>query len=260
MKSDLSDKVALVTGSSRGIGLAISDRFAANGATVVYSDVDTEQLDKTIAEREGAAGYELDVTNRGQVKQVVGEIAKRFGRIDILVNNAGINTMVHRVTVDKFPHEEWDRIVSVDLNGVYNLSHEVTQVMRQQGEGRVINITSIAGLVPLRLQCAFTAAKAGVVTFTKAMAIELGKDGILVNAIAPGSTLTDGTKKLFYSKEGQFHDNMQRMLNSVPLGRPGSTDEIAVAALFLADPDNSYMNGHILVVDGGWTAGYHRDF
>jgi len=260
MKSDLSDKVALVTGSSRGIGLAISDRFAANGATVVYSDVDTEQLDKTIAEREGAAGYELDVTNRGQVKQVVGEIAKRFGRIDILVNNAGINTMVHRVTVDKFPHEEWDRIVSVDLNGVYNLSHEVTQVMRQQGEGRVINITSIAGLVPLRLQCAFTAAKAGVVNFTKAMAIELGKDGILVNAIAPGSTLTDGTKKLFYSKEGQFHDNMQRMLNSVPLGRPGSTDEIAVAALFLADPDNSYMNGHILVVDGGWTAGYHRDF
>ena len=260
MKSDLSDKVALVTGSSRGIGLAISDRFAANGATVVYSDVDTEQLDKTIAEREGAAGYELDVTNRGQVKQVVGEIAKRFGRIDILVNNAGINTMVHRVTVDKFPHEEWDRIVSVDLNGVYNLSHEVTQVMRQQGEGRVINITSIAGLVPLRLQCAFTAAKAGGVNFTKAMAIELGKDGILVNAIAPGSTLTDGTKKLFYSKEGQFHDNMQRMLNSVPLGRPGSTDEIAVAALFLADPDNSYMNGHILVVDGGWTAGYHRDF
>ena len=260
MKSDLSDKVALVTGSSRGIGLAISDRFAANGATVVYSDVDTEQLDKTIAEREGAAGYELDVTNRGQVKQVVGEIAKRFGRIDILVNNAGINTMVHRVTVDKFPHEEWDRIVSVDLNGVYNLSHEVTQVMRQQGEGRVINITSIAGLVPLRLQCAFTAAKAGVVNFTKAMAIELGKDGILVNAIAPGSTLTDGTKKLFYSEEGQFHDNMQRMLNSVPLGRPGSTDEIAVAALFLADPDNSYMNGHILVVDGGWTAGYHRDF
>ena len=128
--------------------------------------------------------------------------------------------------------------------------------MRQQGAGRIINIASIVGLVPLRLQCAFVAAKAGVVNLTRAMALELGPHGILVNGIAPGSTLTEGTQQLFYGEDGKFRDNVQRMLDHVPLGRPGTTDEIAVAALFLADPENSYMNGHILTVDGGWTAGY----
>ena len=128
------------------------------------------------------------------------------------------------------------------------------------GGGRIINIASIAGLVPLRLQCAFVAAKAGVVNLTRAMALELGPHGILVNGIAPGSTLTEGTRRLFYGEDGTFREHVQRMLDHVPLGRPGTTDEIAVAALFLADPENSYMNGHIVVVDGGWTAGYARDF
>ena len=126
--------------------------------------------------------------------------------------------------------------------------------------GRIINIASIVGLVPLRLQCAYVAAKAGVVNLTKAMALELGPAGILVNGIAPGSTLTDGTRKLFYGDDGMFRESVQRMLDHVPLGRPGEVDEIAVAALFLADPENSYMNGHILMVDGGWTAGYAREF
>ncbi len=132
--------------------------------------------------------------------------------------------------------------------------------MRDQGSGRIINIASVVGLVPLRLQCAFVAAKAGVVNLTKAMALELGPHGILVNGIAPGSTLTDGTRQLFYSADGLFSAAAQRMLDHVPLGRPGTVEEIAVAALFLADPENSYMNGHILTVDGGWTAGYTRDF
>ena len=130
----------------------------------------------------------------------------------------------------------------------------------QKSGGRIINIASIAGLVPLRLQCAFVAAKAGVVNLTRAMALELGPAGILVNGIAPGSTLTEGTRKLFYAEDGKFAAQVQRMLDHVPLGRPATTDEIAVAALFLADPENSYMNGHILTVDGGWTAGYTRDF
>jgi len=133
-------------------------------------------------------------------------------------------------------------------------------VMRAQGSGRIINIASIAGLVPLRLQCAYVSAKAGVVNLTRAMALELGPLGILVNGIAPGSTLTEGTRKLFYGDDGLMRENAQRMLEHVPLGRPGNVDEIAVAALFLADPENSYMNGHILTVDGGWTAGYARDF
>ena len=114
--------------------------------------------------------------------------------------------------------------------------------------------------MPLRLQCAFVAAKAGVVNLTKAMALELGPHGVLVNGIAPGSTLTEGTRKLFYGEDGSFRHSVQRMLDHIPLGRPGNVDEIAVAALFLADPENSYMNGHVLTVDGGWTAGYSREF
>ena len=114
--------------------------------------------------------------------------------------------------------------------------------------------------MPLRLQCAFAAAKAGVVNLTRAMAIELGQFGILVNGIAPGSTLTEGTRRLFYGEDGSFSDRVSQMLAHVPLGRPAETDEISVAALFLADPENSYMNGHVLVVDGGWTAGYTREF
>ena len=132
--------------------------------------------------------------------------------------------------------------------------------MIPQRSGRIINISSVFGVVPARVQCAFVAAKAGVVNLTKAMALELGPSGILVNGIAPGSIMTDGTRKLFYGAEGKWNDRVAQMLGHVPLARPGTPGEIACAALFLADPDNSYTNGHILVVDGGWTAGYHRDF
>ena len=132
--------------------------------------------------------------------------------------------------------------------------------MKKQGAGKIINIASIAGLVPLRLQCAFIAAKAGVVNLTKAMAIELGSSGILVNGIAPGSTLTDGTRKLFYGEDGSFRDSVQKLLDHIPLGRPAETEEIAHAALFLAAPESSYITGHVLTVDGGWTSGYTREF
>ena len=200
------------------------------------------------------------MTDPAEIATAIQQVVAESGRLDVLVNNAGVNTMVHRVTIDAFPREEWDRILAVDLTGLYEMSKAASAVMRGQKGGRIINIASIAGLVPLRLQCAFVAAKAGVVNLTKAMALELGPHGILVNGIAPGSTLTEGTRKLFYGEDGLFSASVQRMLDHVPLGRPGTVDEIAVAALFLADPENSYMNGHILTVDGGWTAGYTRDF
>jgi NAD(P)-dependent dehydrogenase (short-subunit alcohol dehydrogenase family) len=171
-----------------------------------------------------------------------------------------VNTLAHRVPIDEFPREEWDRLLNVDLNGLFNVSKAAARVMRKQQAGRIINIASIAGLVPLRLQCAFVAAKAGVVNLTKAMALELGPHGILVNAIAPGSILTEGTKLLFYGDDGKFRDSAQRLLSHIPLGRPGTTEEVAHAALFLAAPESSYVNGHVLTVDGGWTAGYTRDF
>ena len=260
MKSDLTGQISLVTGAARGIGHAIADRLSDNGSHVIYTDIHQADVDLAVAERPIATALAMDVTNPTQIGTVIEQVINERGRLDILVNNAGVNTTAHRVTIDEFPREEWDRLLSVDLTGLYEVSRAAARVMREQGCGRIINIASIVGLVPLRMQCAFVAAKAGVVNLTKAMSLELGPYGILVNCIAPGSTLTEGTKKLFYAENGQFHDSVQRMLDHVPLGRPGTTDEIAVAVQFLADPENTYTHGHILTVDGGWTAGYTRDF
>ena len=182
---------------------------------------------------------------------------QRYGRIDHLINNAGVNTHDHRVTIDEFPRHEWDRLVAVDMTGVYEMSRAVSAIMKRQQGGRIVNIASIVGLVPLRLQSAFTAAKAGVINLTKAMALELGPAGILVNGIAPGSVESPGTKELFREK---YDDGMQALLDHVPLGRQATADEIAVGVQFLLDPENSYTTGHVLTIDGGWTAGYARDF
>ncbi|MBA4190537.1 MAG: short-chain dehydrogenase [Planctomycetaceae bacterium] len=260
MKCDLAGKVSLVTGAARGIGQAIADRFADNGSVVYYTDISADEAHAAAEKTPNGRGLRLDVTKPTEIVAAVQQILSECGRLDILVNNAGVNTLAHRVPIDQFPREEWDRILSVDLTGLYEMSKASAAVMRTQKSGRIINIASIAGLVPLRLQSPFVAAKAGVVNLTKAMALELGPAGILVNGIAPGSTLTEGTRKLFYGDDGLFKESVKRMLDHVPLGRPGTVEEIAVAALFLADPENSYMNGHILTVDGGWTAGYSRDF
>jgi 3-oxoacyl-[acyl-carrier protein] reductase len=260
MNCDLSGKVSLVTGAARGIGQAIANRFAANGSIVYYTDLDADEAKSAAKFMQNGRGLKLDVTRPNDITVAIQQILSECGRLDILVNNAGVNTLAHRVPIDQFPREEWDRILAVDLTGVYEMSKAAGAVMRSQKGGRIINIASIAGLVPLRLQCPFVAAKAGVVNLTKAMALELGPLGILVNGIAPGSTLTEGTRKLFYGDNGLFKESVQRMLDHIPLGRPGTVEEIAVTALFLADPENSYMNGHILTVDGGWTAGYAREF
>jgi NAD(P)-dependent dehydrogenase (short-subunit alcohol dehydrogenase family) len=257
MKVDLSGRVALVTGSARGIGQAIADQFAANGARVVYSDVDEAGARAAAG---GGQGVALDVTNAAQVEAVIAGIVREHGRLDVVVNNAGVNTLAHRVPIDQFPDAEWQRILEVDLHGVFLISRAAARVMRERRWGRIINVASVAGLVPLRLQCAFVAAKAGVVNLTRAMALELGPHGILVNGIAPGSTLTEGTKQLFYGEGGKFRDSVQKLLDHIPLGRPATVEEIAHAALFLAAPESSYINGHILTVDGGWTAGYMREF
>lgn len=260
MNANLEGKVSVVTGAARGIGLAIANRLTANGAQVYYTDIDGDAAHMAAADQPRAAALTMDVTKPADISAAIEQVHAECGRLDVLVNNAGVNTFDHRLPIDEFPRDEWHRILSVDLTGLYEVSRSVARIMRKQGSGRIINIASIAGLVPLRLQCAFNAAKAGVVNLTKAMALELGSAGILVNGIAPGSTLTSGTKNLFYGDDGRFRERAQQLLDHVPLGRPATTDEIAVAALFLAAPENSYMNGHVLVVDGGWTAGYHRDF
>ena len=262
MNVDLEGRSALVTGAGRGIGRAIADALAANGARVAYTDVDFETATQSASEAPGgrSIALPLDVTDAASVESAVAASVEEFGKVDILVNNAGVNTLRYRVTIDEFPIEEWDRILAVDLDGVFRVSQSVSKVMKRHGSGRIINIASIAGLVPLRLQCAFVAAKAGVVNLTKGMALELGPHGILVNGIAPGSILTEGTKALFYGESGKFKENVQALMTHIPLGRPGTVDEVAHAALFLAAPESSYINGHILTVDGGWTAGYTREF
>jgi len=257
---ELSGQVALVTGAARGIGKAIADAMAQNGATVVYTDIDRAVAENSASAWPSATAAEMDVTNEAQVEAVTKDVVGEYGRIDVLVNNAGVNTLAHRVPIDQFPQEEWDRIVRVDLTGLYIVSKAVVPQMRSQGSGRIINIASVVGLVPLRLQSAFVAAKAAVVNLTKSMAIELGGEGILVNAIAPGSILTEGTKQLFYGEDGKFKESVNRLLEHIPLGRPGTPEEVAHAALFLAAPEASYFNGAILTVDGGWTAGYAREF
>ncbi|MGA2617436.1 MAG: SDR family NAD(P)-dependent oxidoreductase [Thermoguttaceae bacterium] len=259
MKVDLENRTALVTGAARNIGKAIADALAANGARVVYSDIDLAEVTAAAGASSGTAMH-LDVADAAEVEAVTSEIVRRFGRIDILVNNAGVNTLQHRVPIDQFPPEEWERIVRVDLTGLYLVSRAVARVMRAQRHGRIVNIASVAGLVPLRLQCAFVAAKAGVVNLTRAMAIELGHLGITVNCVAPGSILTEGTKKLFYGEDSKFREGVNQLIAHIPAGRPGSPEEVAHAVAFLAAEEARYINGAVLTVDGGWTAGYAREF
>lgn len=260
MKVELTGRVALVTGAARGIGKSIADLYADNGAQVIYGDICYRTAAPSAPLPAGCRAMALDVTSEDEVNQVIETIIRDFGRLDIVVNNAGINTLHHRVTVDEFPREEWDRLLDVDLNGLFLVSRRASRAMLDQGAGRIINISSVVGLVPLRRQCAFAAAKAAVINLTRAMALELAPRGVLVNAIAPGSILTDVTRDLFYGPDGQFKSSAQQLMDHIPLGRPGTTEEIAHAALFLAAPESSYINGHVLTVDGGWTAGYMRDF
>lgn len=260
MKVDLTGQVALVTGAARNIGKAIADVYAANGARVVYTDVLGDEAAQAAGRYPGCRSAAMNVTDERQVDAVINQVVREWGRLDIVVNNAGTNTEKYRVPIDQFPREEWDRLIQIDLTGLYLVSKAAASVMVKQGSGRIINISSVLGLVPARLQCAYVAAKAGVVNLTRAMALELGPRGVLVNSIAPGSILTEGTQRLFYGKDAQFKERFQQLLAHIPLGQPGKPEDIAYAALYLAAPESRYVNGQVLTVDGGWTAGYIRDF
>ena len=260
MTVDLAGTVALVTGAAQGIGRAIADALCANGAHVVYSDAAAGRVAAAPPAGPNAQAMEMDVTNDEHVDRVVTDLLAEHGRIDILVNNAGVNTS-NRVPTDEVSIEDWNRIVNVDLTGTFRVSRAVAaRAMIPQRGGRVINIASVGGIVPFRLQSAYIAAKTGLVGFSRAMALEWGRHGVLVNAIAPGSTVTQATRGLFYGESGELNDSAVELMAHIPLGRPAQTEDIANAALFLAAPESSYITGHVLVVDGGWTAGYARDF
>lgn len=257
MNITFENKVVVITGAAGGLGSAMAKKFAADGASVAVCD--RENADKTAGEIREAGGearaFGFDLTNRSEVDRAMEEIAKTYGKIDILVNNAGINVGPDdRRTIDQFSDQWWDAIINVDLTGVFNCSKSAARFFGDSAV--IINISSIVGLVPLRNQSAFAAAKGAVVNLTKAMALELAPKGIRVNCVAPGSIGIAITNRLW-----QKDSAMQGLLSHIPMNRQGTPEEIADAVLFLAGDCSAYTTGAVLAVDGGWTCGgFARNF
>lgn len=257
MRTDLAGKVAFVTGAAGAIGSAIARRLSDNGASVVVADINVEGARAVAEALPDAIAVEVDIRSQAAIAAAIDATTARYGRLDILINNAGVNTLAHRVNIDSFPPEEWDRITTIDLDGLFLVSRQALQPMLAGGRGgRIVNIASVLGLAAMRLQSPFIAAKAGIIHVTRSMALELGPHGILTNCIAPGSIMTELTKKLFYGDDGKFAGKTEAFMRHLPMGRPGTPEEIAEATLFLSSPACRYINGQTLAVDGGWTAGF----
>ncbi len=262
MQIDYTGKTVVITGSAGAIGSSLAEAFAKNGANVAICARNLEKaeiLAEKIIKEGGKAGcFYLDVTKRENITAVADLIADTYSGIDILINNAGVNVSTEdRKPVHEFSDEKWDWIVDVDMNGVFNCTKAFVPYIKKKGGGNVLNISSVVGIIPFRNQCAFTAAKAAVINFSKACAIELAQYNIRVNVIAPGSIMFEGTKALFYSDK----EKAEKMLVNIPMHRAGEGKDIANAALYLAsDEDAAYVTGSVLTVDGGWTCGFARDF
>ena len=262
MKVDLKNRTALVTGASQGIGRAIAIALASSGANVIVNDLpghDRQTVDEICALGNRSVFLAADVSKQDEVERLAAAAVEQFGCIDILINNAGLNTPGPlRRKIHEYDAAEWHRVLDVDLHGVFYCCRAVTPHMVARKSGAIVNIASVMGMVPARLQSSYIAAKAAVINFTRSMALELAPSGIRVNALAPGSTLSEATRALFYNEENKAF--AESLLSHIPMGRPGEPEEIANAALFLASPDASYITGAVLPVDGGWTAGYTRDW
>jgi 3-oxoacyl-[acyl-carrier protein] reductase len=244
----LENKVAIVTGSGQGIGKGIAIELAKEGAKVIVSDINQENIDNTVDEIESlgseAVGVRADVSDFSDVSQLVKESVKKFGKVDILVNNAGIYPFK---PLSEMEEKDWDNVLNVNLKGIFNCTKAVLPEMAKQKGGSIINIASIAGaVVGFSNLVHYSASKGGVLGFTRSAALELAQHKIRVNAIAPGAIETPGAKIADEEVAKQF-------VQAVPLKRMGQPIDIGKAVVFLASEDSSYITGQMIVVDGGFT-------
>jgi NAD(P)-dependent dehydrogenase (short-subunit alcohol dehydrogenase family) len=247
----LDDRVALVTGGTKGLGLVMAEALAGAGADVVVTGRDQQRAGESaagIAERTGrrAEGVAADVTDREQVTGMVAQVIERFGRIDILVNNAGVNI---RKPIEEFDEESWDLVQDTNLKGPYLCAQAAGPYLKQQGKGRVINVSSMLGMTALPGRSAYCSSKAGVIELTKVLALEWAPYNVTVNALCPGPHATEMNLPVINDPEVS-----KWFTDRIPLGRWGDPKELAGAAVFLASDASSFMTGASLVVDGGWTA------
>lgn len=247
-------RVALVTGGASGIGRAICLLLAREGAAVAVADRAEQAGHETLVliEKSGGAGIcvRVDVANEAEVASAVDRTLEQYGRIDALFNNAGVelSRTLHDTTT-----EEWDRVLDVNLKGMFLVSRKVLPVMMRQGRGAVVNTSSISGLLGWPGSAAYCASKGGVIALTRQMAVDYAPHGIRVNCICPGTTLTPMIERLF-SLEKDPLASRKKIEAMHPLGRLARPEEIAEAALFLASDEASFITGAALPVDGGYTA------
>jgi NAD(P)-dependent dehydrogenase (short-subunit alcohol dehydrogenase family) len=249
---ELKDKVAIITGASRGIGEAIARMYAKQGAKVVLASRKQESLDEVAASINADGGTAISIAAHTGKKETLTELVDKtvehFGRVDILVNNAATNP--HFGNVLEAEDSMWMKTFEVNLMGNVWLCQKVVPVMRENGGGKIINVASIVGLEPGAMQGVYSVTKAGVISLTKTLAMELGADNIQVNAIAPGLIKTKFAAAL-WSNEALLNQVEQR----TPAGRIGQPDEIASMALYLASDTSNFTTGGVFVVDGGLTVG-----
>jgi NAD(P)-dependent dehydrogenase (short-subunit alcohol dehydrogenase family) len=255
MSKELQDKIAVVTGGSRGIGKAIAQKLLGEGATVIIGNRGESEIKCTVQELApigNVTGEILDVADRKSVQDFVNRSIEKYGRIDILVNCAGTN---FRSSALDYPEEEWERVINVNLNGAYRMCQEVGRHMVSRNYGKIINVTSLMSHVVTPNQSAYAASKAGLAQFTKLLAVEWGQFNINVNGVSPGYIITELSKDVLAIPA--FQD---KILDKTPQKRVGTPDEIAEAAAFLATDRARFINGHMLVADGGFLAGHPSIF
>lgn len=241
----MDDRTAIVTGAGRGIGRAIAERLAAEGAAVAVTDVDGTTASDTAAEIGGRAiGIRADVTDPDSVRAMVEQVRGAFGRIDVLVNNAGWDKAGPFVDSDP---ADWDKIIQVNLYGVLHTSQAVVPVMISQGSGTVVNLGSDAGRVGSSGEAVYSAAKGGIISFTKTLAREVARHGINANCVCPGPTDTE----LFASVVDGNEKLREALVKAIPFRRLAQPDDLASTVAFFASPDASYLTGQTVSVSGG---------